>query len=199
MPKETFYNLPQDKRQRIINAAIDKFSKEHYSNVTINAIVKAAGIPKGSFYQYFENKDDLYIHLFTGMGDEKIDLFQRLKTKIAAISFKDYMMSYIAELKKLEASNEQIARLKREFLNECPQEIKKQILKVEMPKSIEAYRDVIQLYVDKGEFRRDLDAKVAAYITVMGISNLENYDYSESEDVLSVLTRIIDFLSNSMY
>lgn len=199
MPKETFYNLPQDKRQRIINAAIDEFSKEHYSNVTINAIVKAAGIPKGSFYQYFENKDDLYIHLFTGMGDEKIDLFQRLKTQIAAISFKDYMMSYIAELKKLEASNEQIARLKREFLNECPQEIKKQILKVEMPKSIEAFRDVIQLYVDKGEFRRDLDAKVAAYITVMGISNLENYDYSESEDVLSVLTRIIDFLSNSMY
>ena len=198
MPKETFFNLPEEKKQRIVNAAIDQFSKTHYSNVTIDAIVKGAGIPKGSFYQYFENKDDLYIYLFTDLGDTKIELFQRLKTRITNITFKEYMMSYIRELKQLESSNNQIAHLKQEFLNECPQEIKKQILKVEMPKSIRAFDEVISLYVEKGEFRAGLDTKIAAYITVMGISNLENYDYSESEDVLSVLMKIIDFLIYSM-
>ncbi len=198
MPKETFFNLPEEKKQRIIDAAIDQFSKSHYSNVTIDAIVKGAGIPKGSYYQYFENKDDLYIYLFTDLGDAKIDLFQRLKAQITNITFKEYMMSYILELKKLESSNNQITHLKKEFLNECPQEIKKRILKVEMPKSIRAFNEVIDLYVDKGEFRAGLDTKIAAYITVMGISNLENYDYSESEDVLSVLMKIIDFLIDSM-
>jgi hypothetical protein len=132
------------------------------------------------------------------LGDAKIDLFQRLKTKTADISFKEYMMSYIGELKRLESSNNEIERLKAEFLNECPQEIKKQIIKKEMPKSLKAFEEVIKLYVDKGEFREDLDTKVAAYITVMSISNLENYDYSESEDILCVLMRIIDYLAKSM-
>ncbi|MDF2590996.1 MAG: hypothetical protein K0S75_462 [Clostridia bacterium] len=39
----------------------------------------------------------------------------------------------------VQISNDQIAHLKREFLNECPQHIKKQILKIEMPKSLKIF------------------------------------------------------------
>ncbi len=198
MPKDTFFNLTQEKRQKIICAAIDQFAQLHYSSVTINGIVKEAGIPKGSFYQYFENKDDLYIYLFTELGDTKIDLFESLKTKIPDIDFKEYMTEYIIALKKLESSNDQMPHLKREFLNECPQHIKKQILKIEMPKSIKAFRGVIDSYIEKGEFYKDLDSKAAAYVTVMSISNLEYYDYSESEEVIAALMRVIDFLVDGM-
>ena len=198
MPKDTFFNLPEEKRQKIIRVAIDQFAELHYTNVTINGIVKAAQIPKGSFYQYFENKDDLYIYLFTEVADTKLDMFESLKEKIPVISFKDYMMEYIKELKKLETSNDQIIHLKREFLNECPQHIKKQILKLEMPKSLKAFREVINSYMEKGEFNKNLDSKVAAYATVMSISNLEYYDYSEEEDIISVLMRVIDFLVESL-
>ncbi len=198
VPKDTFFNLSEEKRQKIIGAAIDEFAKLHYSSVTINGIVQAAGIPKGSFYQYFENKDDLYIYLFIEIGDTKIDMFERIKAKIPVISFKEYMMEYIRELKKLEASNDQISHLKGEFLNECPQHIKKQILKIEMPKSIKAFRGVIDSYIEKGEFRKDLDSRSAAYVTVMSISNLEHYDYSEGEDIISALMGVIDFLVDSM-
>ena len=198
IPKETFFNLPEEKREKIISAAIDKFAKLHYSNVTIDKIVKAAGIPKGSFYQYFENKDDLYIYLFTEFSDTKLDMFSRLKEKIPFINFKEYMIEYITELKKMEASKGQIAQLKSEFLNECPQHIKRQILKMEMPKSIRVFRQVIDSYIEKGEFHKGLDSNTAAYITVMGISNLEYYDYSENEDVISVLMSVIDFLVDGM-
>lgn len=198
MPKDTFFNLTEEKRQKIIAAAIHQFAELNYSNVTIDGIVKDAGIPKGSFYQYFENKDDLYIYLFTDLGDTKIDRFESLKAKIPAISFKEYMMEYIMELKKLESHNDQIPHLKREFLNECPQHIKKQILKLEMPKSLKAFKEVIDAYIEKGEFRKDLDSKVAAYVTVMSISNLEYYDYSEAEEIIAALMRIMDFLIESM-
>lgn len=198
MPKDTFFNLPEEKRNKIIQAAIDIFAELHYSNVTINKLVKHAGIPKGSFYQYFENKDDLYIYLFNDIGDKKTEVFERLKAKTSDISFKEYMMEYIMGLKNLEASNDQITHLKREFLNECPQDIKKQILKKEMPRSIKVFREVIDAYVKKGEFRKDLDSNVAAYVTVMSISNLEYYDYGNGEDVISALTGIIDFLVDSM-
>jgi AcrR family transcriptional regulator len=198
MPRDTFFNLPDEKRQKIMAAAVDQFSKFHYSNVTIDRIVRAAEIPKGSFYQYFENKDDLYIYLFTEVGDTKLEIFESIRKRIPLISFKEYMWEYIMALKKLELSNDQMPRLKREFLEQCPQHIKKEILKIEMPKSLKVFKAVIDAYIEKKEFRKDLNSKTAAYISVVGISNLEFYDYQEDEEVTTVLTSIIDFLAESM-
>ena len=64
MPKSTFFNLSEEKRQRIINATIDEFIENSYENVTISNIAKRSSIPVGSFYQYFYDKDDLYLYLF---------------------------------------------------------------------------------------------------------------------------------------
>ncbi len=65
MPKETFFNLPEDKRQRIIDLALAEFAHNDYDTASISRIVAQAGIAKGSFYQYFENKEDLYTYLLT--------------------------------------------------------------------------------------------------------------------------------------
>ena len=63
MPKPTFHNLPAAKRQRILAAAADEFSVHSLQSASVNRVVKAAGIAKGSFYQYFSGLDDLYRHL----------------------------------------------------------------------------------------------------------------------------------------
>lgn len=63
MPKETFLNLSDEKRQRIIQASYDEFINSSYEEATIRRIVNNAEIPVGSFYQYFEGKDDLYLYL----------------------------------------------------------------------------------------------------------------------------------------
>src|ERR1044072_1245619 len=60
MPKPTFLNLPEDKRERIVELAIEEFSDKPYAQASISNIVAQAGIAKGSFYQYFEDKLDLY-------------------------------------------------------------------------------------------------------------------------------------------
>jgi AcrR family transcriptional regulator len=67
MPKQTFFNLPKEKRDRIIAAAKEVFSKNSYEEASINQIVKLAQIPRGSFYQYFADKDDLYGYLSSQM------------------------------------------------------------------------------------------------------------------------------------
>ena len=198
MPKDTFFNLDDIKRQRIVDAAIEEFGGLHYDKVTINGIVKSAGIPKGSFYQYFENKDDLYIYLFTNLASNKMDLFDSLKSRIPELDFRDYMMEYIMLLKKAEIGNDKMLKLKKEFLEECPQHIKKEILKREMPRSLNTFESIIDSYVTKGEFSKDLNTKTAAYVTVMGISNLEHYNFEESENVMDVLSSIIDFLASGM-
>lgn len=63
MPRETFFNLPQAKREKIIDAAIDEFAKSPYERASLSQIVTDAGIAKGSMYQYFENKRELYLYI----------------------------------------------------------------------------------------------------------------------------------------
>lgn len=65
MPKPTFLNLPDEKRNRIIELALDEFSTHPYRQASLSRIVARAGIAKGSMYQYFENKLDLYQWLVT--------------------------------------------------------------------------------------------------------------------------------------
>ncbi len=73
MPKKTFFNLPPDKKQRIIDAAYDIFIEEEYEKVSIRAITKKAGISLGSFYKYFDDKDELYLYLLTSIGKKIYD------------------------------------------------------------------------------------------------------------------------------
>lgn len=63
MPKITFFNLADDKRQLLIEALEQEFSRVPLYNASISNIVKSANIPRGSFYQYFEDKEDAYFFL----------------------------------------------------------------------------------------------------------------------------------------
>lgn len=63
MPKDLFFTIHEEKKTRIIEAAIKEFSQQLYEKASINQIIKEADISRGSFYQYFEDKEDLYFFL----------------------------------------------------------------------------------------------------------------------------------------
>lgn len=71
MPKDTFYNLSGEKKQKIFDAAVQEFSSHRFSEASINQIVKTAGIPRGSFYQYFSGKEDIFRYMFEKIVEEK--------------------------------------------------------------------------------------------------------------------------------
>lgn len=77
MPKDTFFRLADEKRERILQAAVREFSTVTFSDASINRIVRNAQIPRGSFYQYFEGKEDLYLYLMECIADEKREIFSR--------------------------------------------------------------------------------------------------------------------------
>lgn len=56
----TFERLPEEKRDRILQAARAEFLRYPYEKTSINRILAEAEIPKGSFYQYFDDKADLF-------------------------------------------------------------------------------------------------------------------------------------------
>src|SRR6476619_35994 len=65
MPTSTFFALPADRRERLVREAILEFSARSYAEASLSQIAQRSRIPKGSFYQYFEDKLDLYRWLVT--------------------------------------------------------------------------------------------------------------------------------------
>lgn len=59
MPTDRFYRLAKEKAEKIRIAAIQEFKRVPPDEASINKIIQNADISRGSFYTYFEDKDDL--------------------------------------------------------------------------------------------------------------------------------------------
>jgi AcrR family transcriptional regulator len=75
MPKPTFFNLSKEKQESLTNAAKKEFSRVPLYEASISNIIKDAGIPRGSFYQYFEDKDDVFFFLLEQDSMRVYELF----------------------------------------------------------------------------------------------------------------------------
>jgi len=62
LPKQTFFNLPAEKRKLLTDLTLEEFAAHTYHAASLSRIVERAGIAKGSMYQYFEGKLDLYLY-----------------------------------------------------------------------------------------------------------------------------------------
>ena len=76
MPKATFFNLPEKKRHSLIKAAEMEFSRVPLFEASIANIVKSAEISRGSFYQYFEDKEDAYYYILGEQAKRKNAAFR---------------------------------------------------------------------------------------------------------------------------
>ena len=70
MPSSTFLNLPAEKQEKLLEAATREFTRKPFNEASINQIIKDAGIPRGSFYMYFADKEDLFRYLVSGYVDQ---------------------------------------------------------------------------------------------------------------------------------
>lgn len=70
MPSERFLRLPEEKQRVIFSAAMDEFIHVPYDKVSINKIIQKAGISRGSFYTYFEDKGELLSFVLEDTGKQ---------------------------------------------------------------------------------------------------------------------------------
>ncbi|PHV71546.1 hypothetical protein CS063_02965 [Sporanaerobium hydrogeniformans] len=94
-----FINLPEEKKQAIIASAIKEFAAHNYDKASTDVIAQQAGISKGSLFNYFKNKLNLYRYILEHctvlMAEEliaeieqieEIDFYDRLK-KITLLKY----------------------------------------------------------------------------------------------------------------
>lgn len=119
-----------DKRDRIINAALEEFGNNAFNKASTNTIVKRAGVSKGLLYHYFESKEELYYYLIefcfktisltlkNEMNWEITDFFERLKeaTRVKFELTKKYPHIYDFAVKNLvDLSNPKLQELMEKY------------------------------------------------------------------------------------
>jgi TetR/AcrR family transcriptional repressor of nem operon len=91
------------KKEDIIRKGSELFRKQGYHNTGISDILKACDIPKGSFYNYFNSKEDFIIKVLDYYGDSQLDFIKhKLKEKDSSplVRLKRYYQSLIDIISK---------------------------------------------------------------------------------------------------
>jgi AcrR family transcriptional regulator len=165
MVTQTFHNLPREKRERVLAAAVDEFSQRNVEEAKISNIVRQAHIPRGSLYQYFETKEDLYVYIFESLREQR--------TQFVRPAFEYYKTSPFVTF------FEHFYTLDSEFLIHHPKHIDlgkvmyshAQGVSLGLIQSIQRrYRDIFLVAIDydkeNGRIRQDVDPPVLADLCV---------------------------------
>ncbi|AIQ68931.1 TetR/AcrR family transcriptional regulator [Paenibacillus graminis] len=75
MPKNTFFRLDEARREEISNSAMHLFVDNLYEDITMKMVLDSLSMHPGTFYRYFEDKDDLYCLLIHNVTQKRAAYF----------------------------------------------------------------------------------------------------------------------------
>lgn len=75
MPNKRYHQLPKEKKDLINQAVLDEMARHTYEHLNLSNIVRDADISRGSLYQYFTDKYDLYFYYISYLSDIKKSFF----------------------------------------------------------------------------------------------------------------------------
>ena len=142
-----------DKRDRIMNAAIASFAQHGYHQATIADVAREAGVAAGTIYLYFENKDDLLVSIFEEKVQRFIQAFhQRLsQEENAEVKLRKLVHLHLFEMQNhpdLAAVFQLELRQSRHFMSAYP--------KTDLKVYFDLIGDIIEEGQQQGLFRKDL-------------------------------------------
>lgn len=130
MPSERFFNLSPEKRELLLQAAKQEFSRETFEKASINKIIQNANISRGSFYTYFVDKMDLLLYMLQDFKTKIEEIILRYAEAGELNIFKVFMgiFDMIVEYGKMEENSflckNIIAYIKTQDIDFCSQKSK---------------------------------------------------------------------------
>ncbi len=197
--------LKVEKRDRIINAALDEFAKVGFEKGSTNNIVKAAGISKGSLFHYFSGKQELYDYL---IDFTFTNIIEKIKNNL------DWDNQDLIERFR------DIGQIKLEFLRNYPSLYKFMTVVYSNIGSIDEIKELAETYgagilnnvyhenIDYGMIKEGLDKAKTINTIRWGIEKFseekfEQYKISSSEmsmqDIMDSMNEYIDYLKLIFY
>jgi AcrR family transcriptional regulator len=173
MPQPTFFNLPAEKRDALVAIALAEFAAHDYATASVSRIVAEAGIAKGSLYQYFNDKQDLFLYLFDLAGRTLIealdaeavdggdDIFALLRRRIDATTRAALRYPLHAGL------------IRRAYMSPPP--FYAELAARGRATSRTYFRRMVEDGIARGSVAADVDPEMAAFILSMVFSEIGRY------------------------
>lgn len=196
MPKDTFLNLPNNKKERILDASIEEFARYSYHKASITRIVSKAKIAKGSFYQYFEDKKDLYKYILDKSGEEKMKVLNEALIKLDQSDFFEAIRKlYVAGI-KFAKDNPKLASIGNDFMKNSDNKLRTEILGDNIPKSNELFEKLLIRGIEGGRIDPKIDVKLTAHLFTTLTISIGEYFLNEVkiEDDMEIMKLIDDML-----
>lgn len=174
LPHQTFFNLPEGKRQMILDLAIDEFARCNYLNASISRIVDRAGIAKGSFYQYFSDKRDLYCYLLDIAIQEKIAFLQAQEPPNPSTDFFTYLRRLLEANLTFDLSQSHLSQiLYRAWCSNAPG--REQILQQITDPILAFYRSLVAQGISQGILAPDINPDLGAFLLNALVTDLRRF------------------------
>ncbi|MDW7650952.1 MAG: TetR/AcrR family transcriptional regulator [Bacillota bacterium] len=206
MPSQTFFNLPEAKKEKIVEAAFDEFALYSFTNASIARIVANAGIPRGSFYQYFSDLKDLYKYLFHLVGEQKMVYVTETHQQMQQADYLAIIKALYAAGIRFAADHPRFARLGANFYKEDPS-FRREIMGEFEDTSLRYFEGLLQSGQEKGDVDKKIDIKVAAYLfhtTHIAVVEYiiqnrgQEYLFAEHDGFLDLADKVLYILANGL-
>ncbi len=163
MPFPTFFNLPEEKRALILDCAIQEFAYKDYDSASLSQIVARAGIAKGSIYQYFTDKSDLYRYLLELAMQKKAEMLAAAQPAGPDARLFETMRWLFQEMAKFELRYPLLARIGyRATYGKSP--LPDEILAQGKQATAKFFQDLVERGKHNGEIKVEVDSASAAFI-----------------------------------
>lgn len=174
MPKPTFINLQKNKKTKFLAVALDEFASNDYDHASITRIVKVLNIAKGSVYQYFENKKDLYLYLLDQATKKRQEYVKPL-LKNPPSDFYELIIQLFKETIKFDIENPLYSRLLSNANNEkFSKDLGNAMLDMRK-KSMDFMRGLLERELLMGGIRFDLNIDLASYLLAQMNANILDF------------------------
>lgn len=164
MPKQTFFNLKEEKKKKIEKALIKEFSNNTFEKASISNIIAEANIPRGSFYQYFEDKEDaIYYIINKYLEKEKNRIYQYLLKNKGDIF--ETAINIYEDTAKITEKNEN-----EELFKNILQELKKNNINVfDEHKKILKSQKTIEKMINKTELNIENEEDLQDFLRILNV------------------------------
>jgi len=174
MPNQTFFNLPDKKRQKITDLAILEFAHADYDTASISNIVKQAKIAKGSFYQYFADKKELYLYVVNLAYDQRIAFIRENHPTPEPRDFFESLRWLFHVSVQFNLQQPLLTQvINRAAYGDSP--VKKILLARAQATARQYIQDLVQKGMAQGDLIPTIDPDLATFIIVTASDNLKYY------------------------
>ncbi|MDI9481089.1 MAG: TetR/AcrR family transcriptional regulator [Syntrophomonadaceae bacterium] len=188
---------PGGKRPIIIEAAVQVFSEKGYHNARIEEVAVAAGIGKGTVYEYFDSK----LHLFQAVMENSVELYYDsiIPVEGTTLSFEERLRRLIESHVRFCQANRELTRIVFWDTEIMDSELKDWFLSLRKEKE-DQLTEVIRQSIHKGELRQFdpylMTVMLGGIITSLwGPITLDNWSIDAAELASSITDMIMQGVS----